>query len=243
MANRTFISFVALICILLSCTSRTLVIQPIAEDTFWEQGREYIHHSDDQLEMMLCYEKQSLDRIVFYLEITNNDSSIRHIDPRFIYYSFEGDIIDQAGQKKSRRIYAKDPEKEIKNIDKKIEKENSSYATSSTLDAVSGLLNAVGSIISLFTSNDEENTGDEEEEESYDPEQARIEHEAKIEALENEKYYWQNDALRKTTLFPNKYTGGFIEFTLIDDISEFSVQISVDSSAISFNFEQYWKKL
>jgi len=244
MANRTFISFVALICILLSCTSRTLVIQPIAENTFWEQGREYIHHRDDQLEMMLCYEKQSLDRIVFYLEITNTDSSILHIDPRSFYYFFGGDTADETEKKKPRRIYAKDPEKEIERIEKKIEQENSSYATSSTLDAISGLLSAVGSIVSLFSSNDEKDAADEEEaEEDYDPEQARIEHETIIEALENEKYYWQNDVLRKTTLLQNKYVGGFIEFTFIEDISAFSIQIPVDSSLISFNFKQLWKEL
>lgn len=240
---RLIFSAVFSVCIFFSCTPRKLIIQPIAQNTFWEQGREYIHHIDEQVEMMICFERRSLDRIVFYLEVTNKDSSTLFVDPGNIYYTFGGDTSETGKIENTRRFYAKDPDKEIDDIDKKIEQENSSYSTSVTVNAISGLLDAVGTIASWFSDDDDDEESTEEEEESYDPEQVRIEHEEKIETFENEKYYWQNETLRKTTLIPNSYAGGFIEFTLIEEISEFTVQVPVNSSFISFKFSQQWKKL
>ena len=43
--------------IFVTCSSYKLTIKPTALNSFWEQGREYVSESDNELEILICHER------------------------------------------------------------------------------------------------------------------------------------------------------------------------------------------
>ena len=137
------------------------------------------------------------------------------------------------------RVYAKNPEDEIDRIDKRIGQEENSYEVSSTLEATASCLGCIGDFASLF-SGDSESSGNynDDDEYEYDWEQEKLEHEQRVAGLEDEKGYWKNNALRRTTLFMGESASGLIEFPVIRNASMITLFFPVDSTLLHFDFKQ-----
>jgi hypothetical protein len=234
--------FILVLLFLISCSSQKLVVEPVSENTFWEQGREYVHHTDGHIELNICHERATGSTMIFYVEIINIDSMTIEVDPALFYYSYAVAPPDTCGENTRHKITGKNPEDEIKRIDKMIQDEKDSYASTLVVDGVGALLGAVAGIIDLFfsDSDDEEEDAEEEEESTYDPDQARYEHDQRIAALEAEKYYWENDVLRRTTLSKDDHCGGFVEFIVSKNAKTITVHVPIGKSDICCDFTQQW---
>lgn len=234
--------FILVLLFLISCSSQKLVVEPVSENTFWEQGREYVHHTDGHIELNICHERATGSTMIFYVEIINIDSMTIEVDPALFYYSYAVAPPDTSGENTPHKITGKNPEDEIKRIDKMIQDEKDSYASTLVVDGVGALLGAVAGIIDLFfsDSDDEEEDAEEEEESTYDPEQERNEHDQRIAALEAEKYYWENDVLRRTTLSKDDHCGGFVEFIVSKNAKTITVHVPIGKSDLCCDFTQQW---
>ncbi len=78
------------------------------------------------------------------------------------------------------------------------------------------------------------------EESTYDPDQARYKHDKRLAALEAEKYYWENDVLRRATLSKNDHCGGFVEFVVSKNAKIITVHVPIGKSDICCDFTQQW---
>jgi hypothetical protein len=247
MKYRNCLIFILIQLFLISCSSQKLIVEPVSNNTFWEQGREYVHHTDGHIELNICHEHTTGSIMVFYVELLNLDSTKIKVDPALFYYSYAVGQADSNGQITESKITGKNPEYEIRRIDKKIQDENDSYESTLAVDDVGALLGAVVGIIDLiFTDSDNEDEEDEEdvkEESTYDPGQARYEHDQRLLALEDEKYYWENEVLRRTTLSKNDHCGGFVEFIVSKNARTITVHLPAGESDLCCDFTQEWVTL
>jgi hypothetical protein len=244
MKNLTYFIFILIPFFLLSCSSKKLIVEPFSESTFFEQGRQYVNHSDGKIEVNICHERTDGRNMVFYIEVVNKDTAIVEVNPASFYYTHTFTSSDTTYEKPNYRIPAKNPEDEIKRIDKIIQDEKDSYAAGAIVNGVVALAGAVAGIINLFSGDDEEEEYEKEEEESdYDPAEARYKHEQKIGELESERYYWENDALRRTRLLKDNHCGGFVEFAVSRDIKMITIHIPVGESDLCCRFSQKWVTL
>ena len=242
----TYFVFILIIFFLLSCSSQKLIVEPLSESTFFEQGREYVNHSDGKIELNICHERTDGQNMVFYIEVVNTDTTFVEVNPASFYYTHTDTSSDTTYEKPEHKIPAKNPEDEIKRIDKLIDDEKDAYATKAIVNGVAALAGAVVGIINLFSGDDDEEEDDEseqEEESDYDSEEARYEHEQKIADLESEKYYWENDALRRTRLSKDQFCGGFVEFAVSKDLKIITIHIPVGKADLCCRFSQRWVTL
>jgi hypothetical protein len=114
---------------------------------------------------------------------------------------------------------------------------------SSALGTFLGLVSDIASIGQTKT-NEEQHRRRYQMEKS-DEEYARREydHQQRINNLNNEKYFWQNIALRKTTLYPKQSVSGKVLFYHQPKAKYLLLKFSIASSNIKMWFKQEVKKV
>jgi len=68
--------------------------------------------------------------------------------------------------------------------------------------------------------------------------QNQTDYDSQIQNLSNQKDYWENATLRKTTLFPNNAIAGKVIFPLDTSMTTFTLVFPVDTTSIEFGFKQ-----
>jgi hypothetical protein len=225
--------------LIISCSTQKLRVEPVSDITYWDQGREFIVQSENNVEIALCLDSAQPRNLVFFTNITNHNTNSIEVKPELFYYLYQITGIRDTTQKIENRVYARNPENEIEQIDERIDQEENSYAVSSTLGATATCLGCIGDFASLFSGDSElseENLDDDEYE--YDWEQEKLEHEQRVAGLEEGKGYWKNEALRRTTLFMGESAAGLIEFPAIRNASMITLHFPVDSTVLHFDFKQ-----
>jgi hypothetical protein len=142
-----------------------LRLNPLASETKWIYGKEFARSATDDVEIAIAFESMDEAAIIFDVEITNLSGQPVLISPeRFYYLSLASpqDTVSLAAASR-QTSYAIDPEIKILDLDKKISRENASYATAAGIDAVGGLLDLVVSIATIGEEKTEREIKEEEQ--------------------------------------------------------------------------------
>jgi hypothetical protein len=239
MNPKIFLLFAVMFFLFFSCSSKILRITPLSDNTFWNNGRQYLSQSDGVLTTVICYENIHVGKLVFYLEISNHGQKNVDVDPASFYYTCNS---DQAFNE-LKKIYCLNPETEIEKLDKKMVQEEESHDFSSSVQGVAGTVSFIGSLVSLFSGDTDEAVRQSDQSAAIfiDMEQDKMEYTALMEVLGHEKMNWQEETLRHTTLFTNQTVSGFIEFPIPEISGIISLNILARSSHMVFDFQQKWK--
>ncbi|MCK5077659.1 MAG: hypothetical protein KAR38_14855 [Calditrichia bacterium] len=188
---------------------------PDEENTVWLYGKEYLELQTDSYDIAIAFEGPSAYELVFDIEITNRTTKPVLVDPGRFHYDAVNPSDTTALFK--YRMYAKNPEIELINIAKNRSRENAGYATRKGNEALFSLFNLVVDIATITEEKTEEEIEDDVEFEMIREENSilkDIEHEEKINALNNEVEIMETTALRKTTLGHNYAVRGQIYFKI-----------------------------
>jgi hypothetical protein len=189
----------------LSCVSPLPVsqLEPADEyESFWVDGSEVLTQTKDSLSIELSYLRREGQLFVFNMTVANLSSSPLLVDPSTFYYLpivHTGDTL--------KMVRAVNPENVILDREKTISKLDASRKNKMTQGAIFGSVEVASMIASV--GKDESDQGDDYS--IIDQTQADI---AEIDyqtmqAIE-QRNYWENESLRKTTLFPDHYVQGRI---------------------------------
>jgi hypothetical protein len=213
-----------------SCVTPQPIIQlyPLAESTRFYQGAEYIESSANKITAAVSFSAYRESMLIFDVEIINNSKKSMLIEPVSFYY-FPLDV-DPRGldPKQNDNLYggitAIDPEQMILNIRNNISKEKADYANYQTVDAVSGVLGIIGSFAASNAKEQEEmdQMREEDEDDSRDRE---LEHNQRINSLNQQIDFWEKYSIRKTTLDPGK-SAAYVELHIPAGKDEFKFLFS-----------------
>ena len=192
--------------IILSCATPAPIskLDATSENAFfWQNGRQVLVQNEDSIFVELAYQQRAGELFVFDITIANESSEDILIDPsQFLYIP-----ITKAGDSLGT-VHAENPEKRILEQDIQVSKltaqrtnELISAAFWATLEVTAGVAAAI----------EGEPIYDEHDDDYiyyHRSNMAEIEFE-EWDALE-QKDYWENQAIRKTTLFPGHFITGQI---------------------------------
>ena len=223
--------------------SPVLRLNPLSGETKWIYGKEFARCETDEVEIAVAFDSMDEAAIIFDVEVTNLAGQPVLISPeRFYYLSlvWPQDTVSLAAAPR-RASYAIDPEIKILDIDKEISRENASYATYTSIDAVGGLLDLVGIFANIGKKKTEQEIK-EEEQRRRDNEIARqnqeISYENIMARLKSEKAKWESTTLRRTTLDPEQSVRGTVHFPANDQAKYLKLCFPIGETNLQIVFMQ-----
>ncbi len=222
----------------ISCSSiPAFLIKSSEKESEFYMGREYVSKEDTSARIILNFEDQDKDVFVFYIKVKSFQDSSFIFDPGKIFV----EIVEPELDKKDFKIFALDPEGQIEQINHSI---NSATATKQTTDGLNFIL-AVADIAGEIATIGKEKSEEEIEEKqairddwqkSIDNNEA--DYNDRIADLNNKKYFWQNNVLRKTTMYLADTIEGFIYIPCYVKGKLIKVNVPVGNALYSFLYNQ-----
>lgn len=205
-------------------------LQPLAENTLWIYGKEYVESSNDSFAVAVAYDRTVNDYLVFQVEIENRTGSAVLVSPeRFHYTTLKRapafDTVDP--------VYAVDPEAKLEQLDKALSRENARHASALAADITFTLLDIFAEIVT----DTDDNTDELAYHRNYEIENDN-KHERTVSNLKEIRDSWEFDTLRKTTLLPEQKVQGLVYFPAQETAQRIRILLPIAGWTATFTFEQ-----
>jgi hypothetical protein len=216
---------------------------PAENEIQWMNGIGFVDKTDQGVSVRTGFIENQNDLLCFDVSIENNSERTVLLDPK----NFE--CIDQTTHKLDAYersslavpLHALDPETRIQEIEIKLSKENENYQSLQSLQGVGALLNLVLDFsFIVHPPTDEERKMHEqiEEDARYRQNEHENQHIQNVKSLNQEKYFWQTEALRKTTLQPAQIVAGKVFFQRQMNAKLLKFRCSIGPACIEMCFTQ-----
>lgn len=221
-------------------------------NTVWYSGRQFQTVDVDSITVSVAFENEINGTSTFYMVVGNMGRSPVLVAPeRFYcfgsykkasyYYDYKRSETEFQYTDNSDTLRALDPEIQLQGLDRQAAQANAAYATNTGINAAAALLQLVGDVATIGQPKSREQREDEEHQRRYverSQDQNAADYQGKLNDLNDQRDYWTNAVLRKTTLFPNTAIGGRVAFPIDANLREFKMFIPIDTTVIEFDFRQ-----
>ena len=199
-----------------------------SEITFWSNGREVLTQSKDSISIEVSFYEKQNNLFIFDITVANEKDKSVIIDPiQFSYLpiSTKGDTLNA--------ITATSPESKILEHQMRLSKLEAERKNELTELLIFGSLEIVSEL-----SKPEDYEGHDHYPSSFDIYEREI---ANINYREltsiDGKVYWENQTIRKTTLFSDHYLSGQVLFQYKKDVKKIGLRLSIEGIDFEFWFE------
>lgn len=225
---------------------------PASQNTVWYSGLEFQTQTKDSVTVSVAFENELGGQMTFYVVVGNMGSKPVLVSPGQIHYTGHYVNVTQNTDyvtmdvtfdtlRSVETVYAINPEKQLTRLDLQAAKANATYANNTGLNVAAGLMQLVGSVATVG----EKKTREQRKEEHRSARrinESQMENEAdyadQMSSLAAQREYWQNAALRKTTLFGGNAIGGKVRFYVMPSIGKLHMVVPVGSNEFEFEFSQ-----
>ncbi|MBO6524007.1 MAG: hypothetical protein JJ971_09285 [Balneolaceae bacterium] len=191
---------------------------------FWTNGREVLTQFKDSISVELSYYDKQEELFIYDVTITNMKDRAITVDPTQFYYlpvSEKGDTL--------QTVTAINPENKILEQQIKISKLDAQRKRELNQLLIFGSLELIDDITNNSEPDEYPNSVD-----IYNYEVAEIDYQS-LNTFE-QKAYWENQSLRKTTLFAEYYTSGQIYLRYKKDITKIGLFFTFEDTVFEFWF-------
>ena len=226
-----------LLTIVVSGCSTPIVKLETLEDKDYYQGREIVTKENDTVNVSVEVDSYNKKEAVFYIQIENNSHQKIFIEPNDFYVeAVEKDL--SSIDKRFKRFYALDPEKEIDKI-------NDDMESRSTAHGVITGLNATFALVSIVADIADKNDDDDAYEVSRDiavwadnQVNEEINFDASMNEYESQKEFWKNEVLRITDLYEDDRIGGLVFIPVSPKIEYLKFTIPIERRMFTFLYKR-----
>lgn len=218
---------------LTNCSATYFSLTP-DEESSYEMGRKVIEKEDDFAFSSLSFEGQSENLFVFNLYAKIKDQQEFLFDPKFIYakyYDENKKVI------RDSKLFAVDPETKLKSIDREKKERDDSHDVNTGLNILFSLFNTV-----VDLTDDEDNDVEEVAENilifTGNQINEEVSYQDDLNYLKDQKYYWNNEVLRKTDLLEDEEISGIVHIPIIKEANFVKIYIPLGETVHTFKFEQ-----
>lgn len=214
-----------------SCTSiqEGFRLKTVEQDNlFYIQGREFVTKEIDSFKVSVGFETCANMEYVFNVTVENLGNKPYLFDPSLIYIEPESPVYLPYD-----RYFAINPEQRLEAIDDAIYREKRNIETNRTISIIGGVATIAGAIAA-----DDEDKADviyAGEDFQYDMAYARQDSKNRIVYMNDDKEYWRNYAIRRTTVFPSKYHSGVFHI-YVDYAPYFNLFIPIEDKLFVFRY-------
>ena len=214
-------------------------VSSLEETKWYYRGREIISTDIDKISVIISFEDQVGNDLIFNLSILNQSSKIVDIDPSKIFLKVKKTFpADYYGDDKV--VYNSiDPEQKLNLLNKQLRNLNSQKQTTDMINTFVCLADLVKDISELNKekSPDElyaENIEDQKRSQMIASQE--IYYQANSNYLTDSKFYWENMVLCRTILYPEDEISGYIHIPLDERAREISICVLIDGNEFSFKY-------
>lgn len=225
---------------------------PVSGNTVWYSGREFVTETKDSVTVSVAFENELDGTMTFYVVVGNLGSRTLLVAPEKIYCeaSYERlktvtnyGTMDVSFDTLSRTdtIQAIDPEKELQGIDRQVAQANATYANNTGINVAAGLLQLVGDVATIGQKKTREELHREDRTGRSIAESQtnnNIDYSIQSSSLADQRGYWENAALRKTTLFQDNAIGGRVSIPVDQEARMLKLVVPIGSTTFTFEFKQ-----
>lgn len=211
------------------CSSQKFyTIEPAEKEFDYYEGRKVLIRKVANVDVYMNYEYRDHDNFVFYMFAVNNSEDRVTIDPSKINTLQSGKVMKEVG------IRPLNPEVEIELIRKGQAELNDSHAANVGMNCLFATFDVVADIADGEGEEAAADAGYWVEEMEY--EQDGYEYESN--ELAAHKLFWENEALRFTTLYPDEEVGGLIFVPVQHAADRINFLVEVNNTIIVYRFLQ-----
>ena len=200
----------ALIILLTGCSASIYELRSVEENPDYYRGRQVIYKEDNECLSSVSFESQQKKNFIFYVTVKNLSDNPFTVLPEKMYAEQMDDNKKLLGKFSDNRYFALDPEEKIHRLNLQRGYNESSHSFTTGITAAFALMSIVSEAI------DHENkdkTGSINDDlvnwsDAQDNENNRYANEMNY--LDTEIEFWRDYALRKTTLYKNESTDGYV---------------------------------
>jgi hypothetical protein len=225
--------------IIVSCTAPQDIIKvtSLEKNVDWLWGKQVVTKEINGLTIALKFEKTHKRFMVFDVEILNNDNSRITISPTDFKMK---PIVDSGLYHYANSTL--DPEELLLALDKKISRNKAAQSNAEMTSLILNTTAAAADIAMTMSKNDtpeKSKQRDESREELSYSTQSNIDYKyAKGNELQQQRSYYANALLRKTTLYKGESIRGYIYFPKNTEFNPFQIILSILSGKVEFSFKQ-----
>ena len=212
---------------------------PLEENNKWWYGRQIIElPENDGVTMDLIFQKSTPQYLILDVSIQNRSDQTVLVDPlQFYMVPLERDTLRSVAPP----IVALNPEIVLLNLDRSESREIAEAQNSAYLEILSLTLDLASDISSIGEDEDSEVRAQELEEreirrEDYEVEQVNRDY--RLGSLDEQRDYWENASIRKTSLDPGYELKGSLFFSRENKASFFLFHGAIEGRAFQVLFRQ-----
>ncbi len=231
----------ALILLLQACAVPQPVsrLTPVEEEYEWLNGTENILFPEQEgIQVELQYIRSTPTQLLFQVGVRNLSGESTLLEPsQCTLTAMSQDYTTELGQP----ARALDPESELLRLDLRASREQAEQSNEAAMELLSQGLNLASDVASIGQEKDpveQQNEEQERQQRREDYEISQAESEIRLQSLDDQRYYWANRALRKTTLKPGYETRGTVFFPRQNDADYLKVTIRIGQTRFSAIYRQ-----
>ncbi len=215
-------------------------ISSLDEEKLFYKGREIISKESNDLLILINYEDQVKYELVFNLAIINQSDHTIEIDPTKICLEIHKTYPPDVYGNKIVTLFSIDPKTRIETLKEGLLATNLNKQKSDVANMYVSLAEVFKDISELGR---EKTTAELLRETLIEHERRQLvasqelHFQSTINNIYENKYYWENIALRKTTLNPGDEMSGYIHFPLDENARVVKIVIPLNDTLQSFSFE------
>ncbi len=207
-----------------ACAAPVYRLEPVTDAVRWVQGAAVLADSSAGISATISYLGHTPDGITFDVRLVNGTGEVVRVEPSLIWYytyTTEPDSTD-SGVRGTR--WALDPEEQILQLDRALQREEAARTTTVLLDATLDLAS---------TDNGIERTN-----RLLERQETARRFDAGISDLATRRDAWSRFALRRTDLDPDASVDGILHVPVAPDARYLRLYLPVGDATLRFDFRQ-----
>ena len=243
MKYRLLLILVLVLVLLASCyvpSSKVYNLSVKQDDAIWLNGKELVKLTENNVDVIVNFDHVEHGIVSFDLSIANYADEAILITPEEFYCSVTDRRDAQPNvSMEDQIIYALNPEEIILKYDKQIER---AYAQNQSDNGTELLFNLFDLAEDIHSKDkpeadiEQQKIDREEREERYDNNKRK--YITNMNQLNNERNLWQNQALRKTTLFPDHKISGKLFFKIPNSTLTLQLVLPIQDRNMTLEYEK-----
>lgn len=219
-------------------------VKTLEDEKWYYKGREIISKQKAGIEVIICFEDQYRYDLIFNFSIINRSDQIFEVDPMKMLLQIEKTYFLGSYENEIITLSPIDPEKQINNLRTRMQNTTVNKVNTDVIFAFVSLADMVKD----FSEIEKRKTTEElyrdyliSEERNQSAVLQNVNFQNSIRNLSETKFYWENYAVRRTTLFRGTEISGFVHFPLDESARELKIVVQINE--LEFSFKYYSRPL
>ena len=204
------LSSAALLLFISGCSVTYYKLQTADSNIDFYKGREVAHRDDDNYSTSVSFEDQDNGNFIFYVTAKNLSNSAITFYPENIYADQLGENQELINNPNANSFFAINPEKKLDYLESELERRKSQHNVTSGINFFLAAVSVAADLSDDHSRYKAKKVGDDIATWANNQTNENVNYDIDKKNINSQKDFWQNQVLRKTTLYKNDNIGGLV---------------------------------